>query len=726
MTEMNGAAGALPPGAAARRWREAYELLSSMRFAITLLSVICVASVIGTVVQQNQPLNDYINKFGPFWAEVFGRFGLFNVYSAGWFLVILAFLVVSTSLCIARNTPKILADLRSFKEHVREQSLAAFHHKAQTRLPLAREAALAHVAQVLGRHGWQARAQVREHGTMVAARAGRANKLGYLAAHSAVVLVCVGGLADGDLMVRLQMALRGKSSFDGGYQFISQVPAEHRLPESSLSFRGNLMVPEGQRAGVALLSMPSGTVLQELPFDVELKKFNVEYYDTGMPRLFASDILIHDRATGQAVPATVKVNEPARYAGVTIYQSSFEDGGSSVKLRAEPLTPGGKPFELAMRVGESTELVGGAGSPPLRLELTGLKVINVENLGDASAGAGSGTDVRAVDLQGTLDKHLGAGINPDKAKTLRNIGPAVTFRLRDSAGQAREFHHYMLPVELDGRRVFLAGVRDSTAEAFRYLRMPADEDGRLDGWLRLRAALQDPALRERAATRYADQATPEGRREMHDQLRLTAARALALFAGAEALPPPAPGASTPPLPPGATLGGLAALSQFIETGVPEAERPRIAEVMLRILNGALFDLNQLAREQAGLKPLEAGADTQSFMTQAVLSLSDSFLYPAPVLLQLTDFTPVQASVFQVARAPGKTLVYLGAVLLIIGVFAMLYVRERRLWVWLSDDAAHGGTHLQMALSTPRRTLDMDAEFDTLRREISAPAGAPTP
>ncbi|HJV68478.1 MAG TPA: cytochrome c biogenesis protein ResB [Ideonella sp.] len=680
-----------------------------MRFAITLLAVICIASVIGTVVQQNEPFNNYVNKFGPFWAEVFTRFQLFTVYSATWFLAILGFLVVSTSLCIARNAPKIVADLRSFKEHVREQSLAAFHHKGAGTLPLGREAALAQVAAVLGRHGWQARAQVRDGGTMVAARAGRANKLGYLAAHSAIVLVCLGGLADGDLIVRAQMLLRAKTSFDGGFQFIKDVPAEHRLPVGNPTFRGNLLVPEGGRAGVATLSMPQGIVLQELPFDIELKKFIVEYYDTGMPRLFASDIVIHDHETGQATPATVKVNEPVFHSGVAIYQSSFEDGGSQVQLRALPLTRGGRPFDVNLRVGGSTPLVSNDGQGQLQLEVTGLKVINVENLADAGA---KSTDVRKVDLVGALDKHLGAGVNPDKTKTLRNIGPAVTYLLRDAAGQAREFHNYMLPVELDGRQVFLAGVREATADSFRYLRIPADENRSLEGWMRLRTALNDPTLRAEAAKRYAAQATPDGRPEMGEQLRITASRALALFAGLEA---PAGAAPT---------GGLNALSQFIETSVPEAERSRIADVMLRILNGALFDLNQLAREQAGLKPLEPGPGTEAFMTQAVLSLSDSFFYPAPVLLELADFTPVQASVFQVARAPGKTLVYIGAVLLILGVFAMLYVRERRLWVWLSDGEAAGTTTLQLAMSTPRRTLDIDAEFDTLRRQLLAGGSAP--
>ena len=72
--------------------------------------------------------------------------------------------------------------------------------------------------------------------------------------------------------------------------------------------------------------------------------------------------------------------------------------------------------------------------------------------------------------------------------------------------------------------------------------------------------------------------------------------------------------------------------------------------------------------------------------------------------QLKDFTQVQASVFQVTRAPGRNIVYLGCALLILGVFAMLYVRERRVWVWLSG---HGGRRARrtMALSSNRKTMD---------------------
>jgi cytochrome c biogenesis protein len=47
--------------------RLAIELVSSMRFAISLLVILAIASIIGTVLTQEDPYPNYVNQFGPFW-----------------------------------------------------------------------------------------------------------------------------------------------------------------------------------------------------------------------------------------------------------------------------------------------------------------------------------------------------------------------------------------------------------------------------------------------------------------------------------------------------------------------------------------------------------------------------------------------------------------------------------------------------------------------------------
>jgi len=129
-------------------------------------------------------------------------------------------------------------------------------------------------------------------------------------------------------------------------------------------------------------------------------------------------------------------------------------------------------------------------------------------------------------------------------------------------------------------------------------------------------------------------------------------------------------------------------------------------------------MTELSREKAGLPALNMAQERdQNFMQQAVLALSDAMAYPVPVVFTLDSFEQKQASVFQATRTPGRNLVYLGCVLLIIGVFAMLYVRERRVWVWLQAAPEGGHTQLKMALSSTRQTLDTDAEFDRLRQAL---------
>lgn len=699
--------------------RDGVELMSSMRFAITLLTVIAIASIIGTVLKQNEPYPNYVNQFGPFWADLFHALSLQKVYSSWWFLLILGFLVVSTSLCIARNGPKMIVEMRSWKDHVRERSLRSFHHRGEFDAPRGRGDAVGRLTALLRNRGYRVKPVEHDGATLLAAKAGAANKLGYILAHSAIVVICIGGLLDGDMLIRAQMWFGGKTPIDGN-AIISDIPAKHRLSTSNPGFRGNAFVPEGATVSTAILNVADGALVQDLPFTITLKKFTVDYYSTGMPKLFASDVIVTDRATGKKTEATIKVNEPLIVDGVAIYQSSFEDGGSRLKFVGYPMAGSAHAtFPFAGTVGGNAAL-GGTGTDAdkdgLTVEFSDFRLMNIENVTDAS-GKPDARGVARKSLNQTLESHLGAAANPDKDKTLRNVGPSVQYKLRDRNGQAREFNNYMVPVQLDGQSVFLAGMRESPSEPFRYLRIPADEQGSVGGWMQLRAALQDRAMRGEAARRFAEISMPGAdKAELRKQLAESALRAMDLFAGATRSRPDAP------------PGGFTAIAAFLEKSVPPAEQQKAADVLLKILNGSMWELWQLVRAQDKQPVIPNDARSGAFLQQAINALSDSFFYGAPVLLQLDDFQEVKASVFQMTRAPGKNIVYLGCLLLVLGVFAMFYIRERRVWIWVkdksADDVGHSaGSHVLMAMSTQRRTLDFEKEFMALRDDIGRASGA---
>ncbi|QYY31344.1 MULTISPECIES: cytochrome c biogenesis protein ResB [Cupriavidus] len=707
--------------------RDAVELLSSMRFAIALLTVIAIASIVGTVLKQNEPYPNYVNQFGPFWADVFHALSLQKVYGSWWFLLILTFLVVSTSLCLVRNAPKMIVDMRSWKDHVRERSLRAFHHRGEFEAARPRAEATARVTALLRNRGYRTRQVEHEGATLLAAKAGAANKLGYILAHTAIVVICIGGLLDGDMLIRAQMWFGGKTPIRGN-AVISDIPPQHRLSTSNPGFRGNAFVPEGSTVSTAILNIADGALVQDLPFNLTLKKFTIDFYPTGMPKLFASDVVVTDRATGKQTHATVKVNEPLIVDGVAIYQSSFEDGGSQLKFVGYPMqgTAHGT-FPFAGTVGGNAPLTGtglAADTEGLTVEFSDFRLMNIENVTDAS-GKPDARGVARKSFNETIESHLGAAASAQKEKTLRNVGPSVQYKLRDRNGQAREYNNYMVPVQLDGQSVFLAGMRESPNEPFRYLRIPADDQGSVADWMRLRAALQDRAMRGEAARRFALASMPGAdKAELRGQLAESALRALDLFAGATR-----PNPDSPP-------GGFTAIASFLEKSVPAAEQQKAADVLLKILNGSMWELWQIARAQDKQPVVPNSAQSGAFLQQSINALSDSFFYGAPVFLQLDDFKEIKASVFQMTRAPGKNIVYLGCLLLVLGVFSMFYIRERRVWVWIKDpghhadaavqtEAASSGSHVLMAMSTQRRTLDFEKEFVALRDDIGRAAGAET-
>jgi cytochrome c biogenesis protein len=662
------------------------ELLGSMRFAISLLVIICIASVIGTVIPQNRPENSYIDQFGPFWFEVLQKFSVWQIYNSTWFLVIMTFLVISTSICLIRNTPKMLREMRTFREHVRGSSLRAFPHKVEFATERGLVDSDVAVKAWLKEQGYAYKVREEENGVMIAAKRGSGNRFGYIAAHASIVMICIGGLLDSELPVRMQVWLFGKAPIVDN-MLIADVPASGRLALDNPSFRANLFVPEGGTRGSAVVTVGDGALVQPLPFEIKLNKFIVDYYSTGMPSRFASEVTVTDPETGSTFDRTIEVNEPLRYKGVTVYQSSFDDGGSNIDMLAFPLSgsaPG--PFEFSKRVGEAMRLPVGNTGREIRLEITSLRPINVEDLSDG------------VPQQATVIEHVAAvtgSATSKRDKNLKNLGPSVEYRVIDGSGQAQRFHNYMLPVELDGDRVILAGVAMDNSDNYRYLRIPADESASAVEFMNLRAALADPEARNEAAKRFAENNVPPGMDSV--ALQISAQRALETFSN----------------------GGLEALSRFLEVSVPQQEQARAADVIVRLLGSSMSELRGIARERAGLPPIDpADPENVRWVQLAVASLSDLSFYPAPVLFSMKSFDLVQASVFQVSRAPGMLTVYLGCLLLTLGVFAMFYVRDRRIWVWLKREPGEQSTQVLAAMTSQKRTLDFNREFERFKQALS--------
>lgn len=179
-----------------------FAFLSSMRFAVALLSLLGVASIIGTVLQQNQPQVNYVVKFGPFWSQIFGFLGLYDVYASVWFVIIMLFLVISTSLCLIRNVPPFLREIKSFRENAKEKSLAAMRHSIELPQNIPPEV----VQRYLEVQGFAAKTVQREDGSvLVAAKKGAMNKWGYIFAHVALIVICLGGLIDSNLLLKVGM-----------------------------------------------------------------------------------------------------------------------------------------------------------------------------------------------------------------------------------------------------------------------------------------------------------------------------------------------------------------------------------------------------------------------------------------------------------------------------------------------------------------------------------------
>ncbi len=446
--------------------RSFIHLLSTMRFAITMLSVVAIASIIGTVVKQSEPYNNYLVQFGQFWFPIFEVFDVYNIYQAFWFLIILLFLVVSTSLCVSRNSPKIIKDIRRFQGSLSHSSFKKFKNYYE----FSSDKSLNTLTEILNKAGFRIKAS--KDKDILVAKKGDLQKLGYIFTHLAIIVISIGGILDGNLYFKLQESFGFKKIESRNLKF-SEVPAESQLDIDNFSYRATLLLNEQEKNNKALLRIKDGYLVQHLPFEIKLDKFHIEHYSTGQPKAFLSDIKI--RKDGQEFTETISVNKPFTMDGITIYQSDFQDGGSRLDLTLMDLFNRYQPINLSSEVYKQNSF--NTDQQEYVFEFDDFREFNIFQ------------------------------IEKDGKLKTQNIGPSVVYKFRNASGQAVEYQTYQNPIPENEKFFFMSGVREDLQSELKFLRIPADSDLSLQGYQTFLKNIRSEELLLKNINILADQAS---------------------------------------------------------------------------------------------------------------------------------------------------------------------------------------------------------------------------
>jgi cytochrome c biogenesis protein len=451
---------------------------------------------------------------------------------------------------------------------------------------------------------------------------------------------------------------------------IKDMPKESILqPGDAFAFRGSSPIPEGDSVNYTFINIRDGAVVQYLPFSIELKQFRVEQYASGQPKSFESDLIIHDTKLKQPLKATISVNHPLVYRGYNIYQASFGDGGSHLTMKIWPFYDA-KLRSLVLNGTVNEQSAVDTLQGPMTLEYVNFKKFNV----------------------------LPASKDDPKHRKFENFGPSIIFRVRDNKGVAKEYLNYMSPIELEGRYFFLTGMRDSVANDYRYMHIPADDDYSPKRFMQFEAALNDTPR----VTRIAEATVDRLMMAAPDKAKLKPTVVKSMLDLADRF----------------LYGGYEAIDTEIRKRTPDtAQQQKMADAYTKVLTSLLQAVYTDVLKQEGVNTDKEITQAQErFYFDAVEALRQIYVYGSPFYVQLTDFKQVQQSTLQITRSPGNSVLILGCVMLIAGVFLLFYISHQRLWLVLYRDEA-GMRQLLFAGSGNRNATDFRTHFVDLKDRL---------
>ncbi len=269
--------------------------LSSVELALFIISAIAVTSILGTVIPQGEAIQFYAQGYGSKPAVILELLGITNMYSSYWFRGLLILLCLNLIVCTWVRFPAVLAIIK--KDNLKVPTTSITNSKKAIALTSDLPCTTSQLSQVSATLKPFSLKMVerQDNEWLFLHEKGAWSRTGAYVVHLSILLIACG-------------ALIGK--FWGFDAFV--------------------MVKEG--TSISSLRV-SGNSYKEIPlgFDVFCQNFKTDYYPSGAPKAYKSDLSILE-SEKRVIDKTITVNDPLRYKGMTFFQASYQPIDNEYKL----------------------------------------------------------------------------------------------------------------------------------------------------------------------------------------------------------------------------------------------------------------------------------------------------------------------------------------------------------------------------------------------------------
>ncbi len=297
-----------------------WNFFTSVKLAIVTLIVLASTSILGTIIEQNQPPEKYHQIYEDWAFALMDRLNLFDMYHSMWFLFILVLFTVNLSCCTIDRFPKMLKVVRNPRTKLDgnlEKTLSLSDRWKRK----------GSLSEWTGKYAGAlsasfAKPKVTEDGGEVHlyAETGVASRFGVYVTHLSIIIIFIGAI-------------------------IGNV----------FGFKGYVNIPEGE--SVTQVPVRGGLRMQDLGFTLRCNSFRLETYPSGQPKSYMSDLSVINGGR-EVLRKTIVVNDPLQYKRIWFYQSRYGQAGGATAQVSVSRKDGAPMGTLALAANEPVPVEG--------------------------------------------------------------------------------------------------------------------------------------------------------------------------------------------------------------------------------------------------------------------------------------------------------------------------------------------------------------------------------